>query len=102
MKSRFAKQMVLFALLAYLVFLCLNGVIFFLSHLPPAVVHLDWFIRRLGGISRVFTWPRRLLRHLWPGESTPTALNYGLAALNWLLWGTVLAGWRAFRERTKA
>ena len=99
MKLRFLKQTALFALLFFVAWQCFNGVIFLLSHLPPGLVHLDWLLRGLGHLSRFFTWPRRFLRSLWPAETTPAALDYLLALLNWLLWGALAALWKALRLR---
>ncbi len=83
MPRRLANLAILYALVCYLGFLCFDGFLFLVSHLPPQVVHLDWFISWLGALARVFTLPRRLPA-LWPGEASPTALNYLLTALNWL------------------
>ncbi len=63
------------------------------------MVRADRLVRFLGAIAHFFTWPRRLLRALWPGESTPAALNYLLYLANWLVWGTLVAAIRFLRKR---
>ena len=99
MTRRFLKWVILYAALFFIAVQCFPGLLFLMSHLPPSVVHLDRVIRILGTADRVFTLPRRTLRSLWPGEMTPTLLNYTLAVVNWLVWGAILATWRTFRTR---
>jgi|SRR5579863_4115318 len=96
---QFAKWTLFYAFLIFVAVQCLYGFLFLLSHLPPSVVHLDSFLRVLAAFARFFTWPRRLLRALWPAESTPTALNYSLAIINWLFWGSLAATWKTLRTR---
>src|SRR6202040_195189 len=99
MNRQFIRRVVLYALLFYVVLLALAAVIFLLSHIPPKAVNLDFLILKFGGLETLLLWPRSLLRRLWPGESTPTVLNYLLSALNCLLWGLALAGLKTFWTR---
>jgi len=101
MNRQFLRSVVLYALLYYLVLLALDAVIFLLSHIPPKAVNLDFLILKFGGLESLLLWPRSLLRRLWPGESTPTVLNYFLSALNCLLWGLALASLKSFWTRVK-
>ena len=96
MNRPFIRRVVLYALLYYVLLLALNAVIFLLSHIPPKAVNLDFLILKFGEVERILLWPRSLLRRLWPGESTPTALNYLLSGLNCLLWGLALSGLKTF------
>ena len=101
MNRPFIRRVVLYALLYYVVLLALDAVIFLLSHIPPKAVNLDFLILKFGGVESLLLWPRSLLRRLWPGESTPTALNYLLSALNCLLWGLALAGLKTLWTQAK-
>ena len=101
MNRQFLRRVVLYALFYYVVLLALDAVIFLLSHIPPKAVNLDFLILKLGGLETLLRWPRSLLRHLWPGESTPTALNHLLSALNCLLWGLTLASLKTLWIRAK-
>ena len=56
----FIRRVALFAVLYYLAVLCLHGLIFLLSHLPPSAVNLDWPILRLGELQSALAWPRSL------------------------------------------
>ena len=99
MNRQFIRRVALYALLYYVVLLALDAIIFLLSHIPPRAVNLDFLILKFGGLETLLLWPRSLLRRLWPGESTPTVLNYLLSALNCLLWGFALAGLKTFWTR---
>jgi hypothetical protein len=101
MNRPFIRRVVLYALLYYVVLLALDAVIFLLSHVPPRAVNLDFVILKFGAVERFLLWPRSLMRRLWPGESTPTTLNYFLSALNCLLWGLALAGLKSLWTRVK-
>ncbi len=101
MNRQFIRRAVLYALLYYVVLLALGVVIFLLSHIPPKAVNLDFLILKFGGVESLLLWPRSLLRRLWPGESTPTALNYLLSGLNCLLWGLALAGLKTLWTQAK-
>jgi hypothetical protein len=95
MNRTFILRVLLCAFFYYLAFLALDGVLFLLSHIPPKAVNLDALIVRLVEVEEFLAWPRVFLRHLWPGESTPTAFNYVLPLLNCLVWGLLLAGLKA-------
>jgi len=95
MNRRFARQVILFALLYYLAFVALDGVIFLFSHVPPKAVNLDGLILPLFAAERILAWPRLILRWLWPGESTPACLNLVMTVLNCLIWGLTLASLKA-------
>ena len=90
----------MFAASFWLIYQCLSGAIFLFSHLPPQWVHLERLLVVLGWFSRLLIFPRRLLRHLWPAETTPSSVLWLLATLNWVFWG-VLAGlirWRRIND----
>src|SRR5258708_3345723 len=91
MNRRFLKQVLLFALLYYAIFLLLGGLIFLLSHLPPKAVNLDPLILALFKVQHVLAWPRFLLIGLWPGEMTPGYLNLLSMLLACFVWGLLLA-----------
>src|SRR5690348_15685494 len=99
MQRRYLKLIVLYALLFFVLLQCFDGLIFLLSHLPPQAVHLDGLLRVLGAVERFFILPRRMLRRLWPWETTPTILNYALAVINWLVWGAIAATGKILRNR---
>jgi hypothetical protein len=101
MNRQFIRRAVVYALLYYVVLLALDAVIFLLSHIPPKAVNLDFLILKFGEVERILLWPRSMLRRLWPGESTPTGLNYFLSALNCLLWGLALTGLKTVWTRVK-
>jgi hypothetical protein len=98
---RFLKQVLLFALLYYLVFFALDGVIFLLSHVPPKAMNLDPLLLKLANVEQFLVWPRLLLRWLWPGETTPGIFNYILPVLNALVWGAVLAGLKGLWDKAR-
>ena len=79
-----------------------DGVIYLAAHIPPKVVNLDAPIQGLQWVYEVLRAPRFVLRRLWPTESSPLWLNWPLAILNSLVWGTGLAGlkitWVKIRE----
>lgn len=101
MSRPFVKQVVLFAVLHYLVFISLEGVIFLLSHVPPKAVNLDGLVVTLFNAERILAAPRALLRWLWPSEHTPSLLNWALTALNSLVWGLALAGLKCFWSKAR-
>lgn len=96
-----ARQIVLFALLHFLVLNTLAGVAYLLGHLPTSVLPFDSFILFLERLHRLLWFPRDLLRWLWPGERTPGFLNWVLLVLHSLCWGVFLIGlrnlWRKLR-----
>lgn len=95
MKRRFIWQIIVFALVYYLLFFVLDGLIFLLAHIPPKAVNLDSLLLRLGEAEQLLAWPRFVLRCLWPGETTPTSFNYILPVLNCLVWGLTLTSLKA-------
>ena len=80
-------QILLFALLHYVVLLLLAGMIFVLIHVPPKAVDLDGLILVLVQAETVLTAPRKLLLWLWPGEATPALLIFSTTVFNSLIWG---------------
>ena len=95
--KRFILQAILFGLAQYLVYQCLEGLIFLLAHFPPRVVSLDWLILGLTGTEKFLIAPKLFLRWLWPGQSSPGWLNFFLLVANSLAWGVALAGWRTWK-----
>lgn len=95
------RQIILFALLHFLVLNLLAGAVFLLSHLPTSVLHFDPLILFLERMHRILWFPRDLLRWLWPGERTPAFLNWLLLGLHSLCWGGFLVVlrnlWRKLR-----
>ena len=96
MNRSFPRQVILFGLLYYLVFLALDAVIYLLSHVPPKAVELNSLVLFLFDLERVLAAPKTFLRWLWPGESTPRYLNLLVTLLNCVVWGLVLAGAKKF------
>ena len=98
---KLAWQIVLFALLHFVVLNTLAGAVYLLTHLPTSVLHFDSFILFLERVHRMLWFPRDLLRWLWPGERTPGLLNWLLLVLHSLCWGVLLTGlrnlWRKLR-----
>ncbi|MDB6016654.1 MAG: hypothetical protein JWR19_1143 [Pedosphaera sp.] len=101
MNRRFLKQVILFGLLYYLIFLALNGVIFLISHIPPKAVNLDHVALGLYAVEHALAAPRFLLRRLWPGEATPIYFQFLIALCNCLLWGFALAGLKALWTKVR-
>ena len=101
MTRSFAQRVLVFAFVYYAFFLLLDGAIFLLSHVPPSAVNLDGVILFLGDAEEFLALPRVLLRRLWPGESTPTALNFVLTFVNCILWGLVLASVKSLWENLR-
>ena len=85
-----ARQIVLFALLHFVLLHTLAGAAYLLSHLPTSVLRFDPAILFLERVHRVLWFPRDLLRWLWPGERTPGLLNWLLLVLHSLCWGVLL------------
>jgi len=95
-------QILLFALIHYVLLLALAGLIFLIIHIPPKAVSLDSLILVLSQVETVLTAPRRLFIWLWPGEATSRILIFCAVVLNSLAWGLALAslklGWAKVRE----
>ena len=87
MKRRFLKSVGLWALAHYLALMCLEGVMFLASHLPPKAVNLDGMILALQYVEELLTAPRRFLLWLYPWETTPAGLGIFLTVVNSLTWG---------------
>jgi hypothetical protein len=94
MNRSLPRQVILFGLLYYLVFLALDALIYLLSHVPPKAVDLNSLVLFLFDLERVLAGPKAFLRRLWPGESTPRYLNLLVTFLNCVVWGLGLAGLR--------
>src|SRR5258707_14784212 len=95
-------QILLLALLHYVLLLLLGGLIFLIIHVPPKAVNLDGVILVLSQVETALTAARRLFLWLWPGESAPRVLIFSAVALNSLAWGLALASvklcWAKLRE----
>lgn len=102
MKRRFLKSVALWALLHYLALLCLEGVMFLVSHIPPKAVNLDGMILGLQYVQELLTAPRRFLLWLYPWENTPAGLGILLTLLNSLTWGLTLALLRKWWDRARS
>lgn len=87
----FFKSTLLFALLHFAVLLCVSGLIFVASHIPPKAVNLDSIILFLAGVEWVLEAPRKFLLWVWPGESTQRWLGFFVSVVNSLVWGCALA-----------
>lgn len=101
MDNTFIRRVVLYAVAAFLFVFALDGIIFLASHLPTKTFSFDTLLLRLGGLEQFFRIPRRILRMVWPSESTPVALNFILSLLNWLCWGVVLALLKNFWDKAR-
>jgi hypothetical protein len=86
MNRRTVTQVLVFAVLYFLVLELLDGLIFLLSHVPPKAANLDGLILKFYAVERLLAAPRGFLRSLWPWESTPPGFNILLTILNCLLW----------------
>ena len=102
MNRRLLKSVLWFALLHYLAALCLAGIIFLVSHVPPKAVNLDGLMVILHAGQSVLAGPRKLLLWAYPGEATPGWLGPVSTVLNSLVWGVALSGAKlAWRTVTK-
>ncbi|EEF57546.1 hypothetical protein [Pedosphaera parvula] len=101
MNQRLLKQVILFGLLYYVVYLCLNGLIILLSHIPPKAFNLDPLILALYNIEVLLAWPRFLLRRLWPAASNPPFFGIILTVVNCLVWGWLLTGFKALWTKVR-
>src|SRR5437773_8962636 len=95
MNRRLLKQVILFGLLYYVLYLCLNEIIILMSHVPPKSFNLDRLILILYNIEVFLAWPRFLLRKLWPAASNPPFFSIILTVFNCLVWGLLLTGIKA-------
>src|SRR3989442_12919311 len=84
---RFLKSVVLLAVCHWLLFICLAGIIFGASHIPPKAVNLDSLILGLQRGSAFLALPREFLLWLWPGEATPRWLPAAPRVLTSLILG---------------
>lgn len=96
---RFVKEALLFGVLHYIALLCLAGIVFLLSHVPPKAVNLDALILRLVDVEDVLTAPRRLVLGLWPWQFTPRGARLFLVVFNSAVWGVCLAAARTAWRR---
>jgi hypothetical protein len=96
-----AGQVLQFALLHYVVFLLLAGMIFLVIHVPPKAVNLDGLILALVQCETVLMAPRKFLLWLWPGETTPSLLGVSTTVLNSLIWGLALAAGRVLWKKVR-
>jgi hypothetical protein len=101
MNRRFLGQVLLGAVIYYFVMVFLGAVIFILSHIPPAAVNLDWLVLKVAALREILGWPRPWLRRLWPGETTPAAVNFLARILTCLIWGFALSGARTLWSRVR-
>jgi hypothetical protein len=94
MNRRFLTQMILFALLYYLVFLTLDGLIHLLSLVPPRAVNLNSLVLILFSLS-TFS-PRQIFfcAGSGPVKAHPVFFNPLVTFSNCLVWGLALAGSR--------
>jgi len=92
---RFLKSVVLLGVCHWLLLICLAGIIFAASHIPPKAVNLDSLILGLQRVVAFLVLPREFLLWLWPGEATPGWLPVATRILNSLIWGFALAVLRA-------
>jgi hypothetical protein len=88
---RFLKSVVLLAVCHWLLLMCLAGIIFAASHIPPKAVNLDSLILGLQRVAAFLALPREFLLWLWPREATPGWLPAATRILNSLIWGFALA-----------
>ena len=95
-RRRLIRQVILFALLQYVVLLAVSGVIFLASHFPPKAANLDSMIVGLVKVETVLEGPRKLLLRLWPWESTPRGFGLVASLFNSLVWGLGLTALRRF------
>jgi hypothetical protein len=86
----------------YVLLLILRGFTFLISHLPPAIIPLDWAVIGLTYLEQAMLLPRWLLRQLWFSETTPAILNWALGFLNSVVWGLGCAAFRTWRDRERA
>jgi hypothetical protein len=101
MSPRFIKQALLFAVVYYFAMVTLGGMIFLLSHIPPAPMNLDAIILKVTALREILGYPRPWLRRLWPGETTPAAVNFLCAWMTCLIWGFALSGVKTLWSRAK-
>jgi hypothetical protein len=102
MNRRVVKLVILFALLHYITVLCVGGLIFLISHVPPKAIDLDGVIRALFNLELVLTAARKLLLWLYPGEATPGWLGIVTAILSSALWGAGLTSLKMLWQKVTA
>lgn len=71
-------------------------------HISPRAVNLDSLILVLHGIYQAIYLPIAALRGLWPGETSPGALNFLARAGGSVLFGIVFACLIEFKQRRQA
>lgn len=100
MKNRWVRSVLLWAVAHIACLVLLDNFIFLLSHLPN-VINLDGVILFLTSVHQILKAPRRVLRWLWPGETTPWLINLLLPVANSLVWGAALAGLQRLKQRRR-
>ena len=101
-RRRLLKQVIWFAVLHFVVLKAVEGIIFFVSHVPPKAVNLDVVYNILVHVEDVLKFPRLLVIKLWPCETTPRGLGLALTIFNSAVWGAALAGLRNFWRKATA
>jgi hypothetical protein len=101
-RRRLLKQVFWFAVLHFVVLKAVEGIIFFVSHVPPKAVNLDGVIAVLVHVEDVLKFPRWLVLKFWPWETTPRALPLALTLFNSAVWGAVLAAVRNLWRKATA
>jgi len=101
-RRRLLKQVFWFAVLHFVVLKAVEGIIFFVSHVPPKAVNLDVVYNILVHVEDVLKFPRLLVMKFWPWETTPRGLGLALTIFNSAVWGAALAGLRNFWRKATA
>ncbi len=90
-RRRFVKLSVVLGVCHYFASLLIDGLIFFISRIPPKAVNLDGLILVLLKAHQVLHGPQLFLEWLWPFEYTPPLFGLALTILNSAIWGVALA-----------
>lgn len=95
----FVRDAALWAILHFVALGMMSGLLYLVVHISPRAVNLDSLILVLHGMFRLIYLPIAALRGLWPGETSPWALNAFVRLGGSVLFGVAVAWLIEFKRR---
>lgn len=92
LEKPFFRNTVLWCILHFIALSLMSGLLYLVIHISPQAVNLDSLILLLHAVFKALYLPIAALRGLWPGETSPWAINFLARAGGSVLVG-VAAAW---------